>query len=227
MKNFNSKRIAILIDGSFFLKRYRIVTPGGRFHQPKLIVENLYKMAMKHAKNYELYRILFYDCMPLKKRDHNPLNGKAINYSKTQQYKNRIEIFEELRKRRKVALRLGEIKYFSEWNIHHQKIKPLLKGEISIKDLQERDIIPKMKQTGIDIKIGLDIASIAYKKLSDQIVLISGDSDFVPAAKLARREGMDFILDPMWSPIRQDLYEHIDGLKSHCRNPNPHKNQTI
>jgi uncharacterized LabA/DUF88 family protein len=30
-----------------------------------------------------------------------------------------------------------------------------------------------------------------------QIVLISGDEDFVPALKLARREGIDFILDPM------------------------------
>ncbi len=26
----------------------------------------------------------------------------------------------------------------------------------------------------------------------DQIILIAGDSDFVPAAKLARREGIDF-----------------------------------
>ena len=44
----------------------------------------------------------------------------------------------------------------------------------------------------------------------------SGDSDFVPAAKLARREGIDFILDPMWNPISSDLFEHIDGLKTYC-----------
>ncbi len=47
------------------------------------------------------------------------------------------------------------------------------------------------------MRIGLDIASLAYKKQIDQIILIAGDSDFVPAAKLARREGIDFILDPM------------------------------
>ena len=51
------------------------------------------------------------------------------------------------------------------------------------------------------------------------MVLISGDSDFVPAAKLARREGIDFVLDPMWSTIRPDLHEHIDGLKSVCPRP--------
>ena len=64
------------------------------------------------------------------------------------------------------------------------------------------------------MKIGLDIASMAYKKQVDQIILISGDSDFVSAAKLARREGIDFILDPLGQPIKQDLQEHIDGLRT-------------
>lgn len=48
------------------------------------------------------------------------------------------------------------------------------------------------------MRVGLDIASVSYKRQVDQIVLVAGDSDFVPAAKLARREGVDFILDPMW-----------------------------
>lgn len=72
-----------------------------------------------------------------------------------------------------------------------------------------------MIQKGVDMKIGLDIASFSYKKLVDQIVLISGDSDFVPAAKLARLEGIDFILDPMGHPINGALQEHIDGLRSY------------
>ncbi|MFD2722216.1 NYN domain-containing protein [Ignatzschineria indica] len=47
------------------------------------------------------------------------------------------------------------------------------------------------------MKIGIDISSLTLKKLVKQIILIAGDADFVPAAKLARREGIDFILDPM------------------------------
>lgn len=73
------------------------------------------------------------------------------------------------------------------------------------------------------MKIGLDIASLAYKKLVDQIVLISGDSDFVPAAKLARVEGIDFIVDSMGMKINDNLLEHIDGLRSYYKkinNPN-------
>lgn len=34
------------------------------------------------------------------------------------------------------------------------------------------------------MRIGIDIASLAYKKQVEQIILIAGDSDFVPAAKL-------------------------------------------
>ena len=59
----------------------------------------------------------------------------------------------------------------------------------------------------------------AFKKQVDQIVLIAGDADFVPAAKQARREGIDFILDPMWQPIPPNLNEHIDGLRSTCPQP--------
>lgn len=52
------------------------------------------------------------------------------------------------------------------------------------------------------------------QKQVEQIILISGDSDFVSAAKLARREGIDFILDPLGAPIKPDLFEHIDGLRT-------------
>ncbi|HSP30405.1 MAG TPA: hypothetical protein VLO13_00065, partial [Halomonas sp.] len=55
----------------------------------------------------------------------------------------------------------------------------------------------------------------------DQIVLIAGDSDFVPAAKIARREGIDFVLDPMWQKIPPGLHEHIDGLRTTCSKPKP------
>lgn len=69
-------------------------------------------------------------------------------------------------------------------------------------------------QKGVDMRIGVDISSLAFKKQVEQIILISGDSDFVPAAKQARREGIDFILDPMRSPIKDDLFEHIDGMRT-------------
>jgi uncharacterized LabA/DUF88 family protein len=92
----------------------------------------------------------------------------------------------------------------------------LLEKERTVDSLTDDDFEYDVLQKGVDVKIALDIASVAYKKQADQIVLVAGDADFVPAAKLARREGIDFILDPMWRQIASDLHEHIDGLRSTC-----------
>ncbi|GHR03737.1 hypothetical protein JP0088_06300 [Helicobacter pylori] len=113
-----------------------------------------------------------------------------------------------------MALRLGYLDANNaRWVIHNkEKEKKLFKGEIYITDFTNDDLIYHAKQKGVDIKIGLDIATLALKKLVQKIVLISGDSDFVPAAKLARVEGIIFTLNPMGNPIREDLEEHIDYL---------------
>jgi uncharacterized LabA/DUF88 family protein len=81
-----------------------------------------------------------------------------------------------------------------------------------IEELTEADIEFPLNQKAVDMKIGLDIATLAFKDQVGQIILIAGDSDFVPAAKFARREGVDFILDPMLNYIDPSLNEHIDGL---------------
>lgn len=210
---------AILIDGSFFLKRYRKIY--GHQGSPYAVACDLYEMCKKHLSRdkAELYRIFFYDCHPLAKKIHHPITQQCIDLSKSELFLFRTEFHQELKKLRKVALRMGRLTEHSGWIVKPHKMKRFLNSETNVKILKEEDLIYDVRQKGVDIKIGLDIASLAYKKLVNQIILISGDSDFVPAAKLARREGIDFILDPMWSPIHPDLHEHIDGLRSACNKP--------
>ena len=86
-------------------------------------------------------------------------------------------------------------------------------------DIRAQEVSLVLRQKGVDMRIGLDIASIALKKQAETIILVAGDSDFVPAAKLARREGMEFILDPLWHQVNDDLLEHIDGLQSGLPKP--------
>ena len=64
------------------------------------------------------------------------------------------------------------------------------------------------------MRIGLDIASLAYNGIVDQVILISGDCDFVPVAKVARRHGIDFIVDPMGAKIRPEVKVHVDGIET-------------
>ncbi len=208
-------KIAILIDGGFFVKRFNTLYNKDRHLNGSQVADLMYAMAHKHVgKRNILYRIFYYDCMPLGKKAHNPISKKAVDFSKTTEYKFRVELMEALKQKRKVALRVGTLKDNGHWEIRPSATHDLLKGKITFSDLTEDDVFLSVRQKGVDMKIGVDIASLALKKFVNQIVLFSGDSDFVPAAKLARREGIDFILDPMMANVEPQLFEHIDGLKS-------------
>lgn len=218
---------AILVDAGFFLPRHRRLY-GDRL--PEDVAKDLHRFALAHLstprreggsqRRFELYRIFVYDCPPLAKKAHNPVTGRAIDFSQSDQAKFRTAFHDALRSLRKVALRLGYLDgHNAGWRLHQWTTKDLLKGRRSVEGLGESDVYYDVRQKSVDMKIGLDIASLAFKNQVSQIVLISGDSDFVPAAKLARREGIDFVLDPMWATIRRDLHEHIDGLRSTCPRP--------
>ena len=109
--------------------------------------------------------------------------------------------------------------FYTNFVIKDTVLSDLLAKKKTIDALTEDDFRIDVKQKGVDMRLGLDIASLAYKRQVSQIVLIAGDSDFVPAAKHARREGIDFILDPMWHSISPSLNEHIDGLHSCVAKP--------
>lgn len=213
---------AVLIDGAYFVRRFRAIEPHNA-QDPKRAAESAFRWAVAHLKEgsrkHDLYRIFFYDCPPLDKKLHNPISNKAVDFMQSQEALFRRELHSELKQRRKVALRLGHLAGDSPWTIKPEKIQELLKGKIDRKDLTENDVVPNVRQKGVDMRIGLDISSLAFKKQVQQIVLIAGDADFVPAAKLARREGIDFVLDPMWRQVPEGLIEHIDGLRSTCPKP--------
>ena len=213
--NFPPVKVAILIDGGFFIKRFNALYNKDKRKTGEEVAEMLYTMAMKHVGSRNtLYRIFYYDCYPLDKKSHNPISKKAIDFSKTPEYAFKMDLVNALKKKRKVALRMGTLKDNHNWMIRPNTVKELLSGKKKIEDLQEGDVYLDVRQKGIDMKIGTDISSLALKGFVDTIVLFSGDSDFVPASKLARREGIDFILDPMNANVEPQLFEHIDGMQS-------------
>ncbi|MEY4195534.1 MAG: hypothetical protein RLZZ226_1902 [Pseudomonadota bacterium] len=257
-------RIAILIDGGFFLKRLPKLVAANRCDSPVDIVACLRRLCRQHIKtltgdegsrwHQHVYRIFFYDAVPYDGKAHHPIDNRIINFEKSDVARKRHELFELLRKQRKLALRLGKVTREHDWAIQPDITKKLLKTRQWVGALQQltpptpdagdttltlspadvRSLIDLrdlwrtldggsvrlgLRQKGVDMRIGIDISSLALKKQVDTIILVSGDSDFVPAAKLARREGIEFILDPMWQQINADLFEHIDGLQSGFNNP--------
>lgn len=207
---------AILVDGGFFRRRY--YSKFGE-RDPKEVSKFLFEYCLGHLEEkhiqHKLYRIFYYDCPPLEGNIFHPLTQKDINFSKTPQFKWTNDFYQSLSSKRKVSIRLGKMSENGRsYNLKSDRTKKLLKGAITVSNLTEEDFSLSTIQKGVDMRIGLDIASLSFKKQVGQIVLISGDSDFVPAAKLARREGVDFILDPLGSGISKDLFEHIDGIRS-------------
>jgi uncharacterized LabA/DUF88 family protein len=218
--------VAILVDAEFFIKQFR--RHNGGECTPKQLADGLYDACIKHLSNRKnthrdrLYRVIVYDCPPMTKKVHHPITKRAIDLSKSKVATDRVQFHAELKKQRKVALRLGYIdEENAAWSVHPMVLKDLLQGRRTIGDLTENEVNYIGRQKAVDMKIGLDIASLALKKMVEKIILIAGDSDFVPAAKLARREGIDFVLDPMWKTIKPDLQEHIDGIRTTIRKSPP------
>lgn len=258
-------RIAILIDGGFFLKRLPRLVGANRCDSPGKIVACIRHMCRNHIKaltgsnhtrwQQHAYRIFFYDALPYDGKAHHPIDNRPIDFGKSEVARDRLALFDLLRKERKFALRLGKVTRDHDWTISPALTKKLLRTRQAIAALERlgdpatvadsltlnltpdearalatmRDLWRALdgnsvslglRQKGVDMRIGIDISSLTLKKQVDTIVLVAGDSDFVPAAKLARREGIEFILDPLWQQVNSDLFEHIDGLQSGLKRPN-------
>lgn len=92
-----------------------------------------------------------------------------------------------------VALRIGSLNYRG-WKLTDEFYGNLINGTVSPNSISESDIKPNFTQKGVDMKIGIDIASLVFKKLVSRIILFSGDTDMVPAMKLARVEGIQIVM---------------------------------
>lgn len=204
---------AILVDGGFYRHRARVLF-GKK--DPRDRANELLEYCRRHIRESgsSLYRIFYYDCNPSTKVLFHPLTQTQKNLGKTEEYRWMTDFLDEIVKKRKVALRRGEeLETQNGYTLKPKLLKKLCRGEIEVSDLTERDFSLDITQKGVDMRIGLDIASLAERGLVNQIIMISGDSDFVPAAKHARRSGIDFILDPLWAPVSESLNEHVDGVR--------------
>ncbi len=253
------RRIAVMIDGGFFLRRLPKLVPAHHRTTPEQVAETARHLCKRHVQRLsgiaeddndgrwldQVYRLFYYDARPYDGISHHPLLNRRVEFAKSETAIFRDRLFQELRSKRKFALRLGHVTKESDWRLNARLTKPLLKirqwldriestllqgaaaptlTEPESRELQkllevwrtldDGDAQLGLRQKGVDMRIGLDIASMTLKQQADTIVLVTGDSDFAPAAKLARREGVEFILDPLWQGVTDELNEHVDGIIS-------------
>lgn len=105
-----------------------------------------------------------------------------------------------------MALRMGDLR-FRGWTLNMRRL-PVNAPRVEI---MADDLHPNVHQKGVDMRIGLDIASLTLKKQVEVIVLVTSDSDFVPAMKFARREGAQLFLVALDnSRVTDEVREHAD-----------------
>lgn len=156
-------------------------------------------------KQMVLHRVFFYDARPSTDKKTKPLNGGDVDFGSTDVATRNNELHQKLCKRPYVALRLGEL-VFRGWRLRNGCLPA--KGDET--KISESDLLPNLSQKGVDMRIGLDIAALALKRLVDVVVLVTGDTDFIPAMKFARREGLQLFLVSLGGKLHDALHEHSD-----------------
>ena len=82
---------------------------------------------------------------------------------------------------------------------------------LSTSTLSDEDFKPRFEQKGVDMRIGLDIATYAANRSVERIVLITGDTDCLPAMKLARTAGLQVVLVQFpGQMLARELLSHSD-----------------
>lgn len=196
-------RYAVLIDGGFIKRKI------GSRAKPTTISDVAHFLDCLKAhdalKTLQLHRIYWYDALPLQGSAIRPLRGGRVDFGRTSMTQANRELLSKLCVLPHVSVRRGDL-VFHGWKVRSEKL-PEREPTVTIGG---NDIEPNIQQKGVDMRIGLDIAARTMKRHADVIVLVAGDSDFVPAMKFARREGAQVFLVTLGHDVRPEMREHAD-----------------
>ncbi|MFA7415815.1 MAG: NYN domain-containing protein [Rhizobium sp.] len=201
-----SPKYAILIDGGFIKKKLQV----RHRHFPTVAEIDAEVSRIKAHQNlagYSLLRVYFYDAPPASGILTNPIDRSTVDLSTHPNYSQNVSLQQTLELQPDMALRQGEVSV-NGWALGSAALKNLTTN--GARALTAQDFVPNMEQKGVDLRIGLDIARLSLRQLVEVIVVVTGDSDMVPAFKFARREGVRIYLDYMGHPVKRELKAHVD-----------------
>ncbi len=196
---------AILIDAGFAKRKIgsqRDPATSGKFQR---LVDKI--KDSPHLAGHRLHRVYFYDAEPIDGVQKNPLSSESVNFGLSPVVQKSMQLFQELARVPFFSLRLGACT-FNGWGVSKRLInKPRSSEPLEV---TADDLVPQIMRKGVDMRMGIDIASLTLKNHVKVIVLVSGDSDFIPAMKFARREGASVYLVNLRHKVKDGMYEHSD-----------------
>lgn len=131
------------------------------------------------APDEVLIRALYYDCAPFVGEVKLPVSGESHRFDGSDGW------LRDLAARDLFAVRRGVLKFRG-----FKPRKLLTSGESPT----DADFKPDFQQKGVDMRIGLDIATFSVSRAVHRIILISGDTDCIPAMKHGRKAGLQIAL---------------------------------
>ena len=206
-----------LIDGGFFSRR--IKDSLNRISQPQDVSDFVNAVRKKHDGQYRLLRIYYYDSPPSNAKAVTPILRSPIDFGASAQFKHQSKLLSDLKRMDYVSVREGRVA-FRGWALK----KGLLLSPPSTPS--DNDYRPDFEQKGVDTKIGLDMAWISMGRIAQRIYLVTGDSDFIPAMKFARRSGIQVFLYTLAHGVTDEMKDHSDvlvedSIKSIVASPTP------
>jgi uncharacterized LabA/DUF88 family protein len=187
------KSIAVLIDGGHLRV---VVRKGGRRYDPDYIEQVARACA---GADEDVFRIFYYDCPPFQGEVKLPVSGEKTVLTGKDGW------LRALASKQLFAVRLGVLKF--------RGFKPK-STPISERPLSDQDFYPDFEQKGVDMRIGLDIANFCETKAVQRIVLITNDTDCIPAMKYARRAGLQVVLMSFPGQTQApELLHHADFVR--------------
>jgi uncharacterized LabA/DUF88 family protein len=173
------QRIAVLIDGGH-------LRACAKKSGQTLIPDYIEKVGHACAQADELiHRVLYYDCPPYQGEAKLPVSGTKKSFSGSDAW------LHELSRKDLFAIRMGVLK-FRGFVLKQSKI-PFTPTS----PLTDSDFEAKFEQKGVDMRIGLDMATLSANRSIDLIALLTNDTDCIPAMKHARRAGLQVALVAM------------------------------
>ena len=136
-------RVALLIDGGYFLKRLPTVRPDIDASDSEAVARSIDQLIRGHLDQLNeiykvenvfqlLYRTFYYDARPYDQKAHTPIDKRPLDYAKSSQAAFRKKLFNTLHSHPNLAVRLGEVRRENShsWILKMEPQKKLLNGDL-------------------------------------------------------------------------------------------------
>lgn len=149
----------------------------------------------------ELVRVLYYDCAPYQGHHTLPVSGSQ------QVFASPVSWLDELARRDLIAVKLGSVRF----NGYCLK-RSALPGKSNLTDA---DFRPDFERIGIDLQIGMDVASYASLESVHAMAFVTANPAHVAAMQFARRSGVEVVLVRLPAEATpSELLEHADSVRT-------------